>query len=67
MRIGQKNLAYPLLKDAFSVLGSSQCKALSVLDLKNAFTPSVSQIIQKDIVQFYHILLALHIYIKECP
>ena len=37
VRIAKNNLAYPLLKDAFSVLGSSRCKALSVLDLKDAF------------------------------
>ena len=33
----EKNLAYPLLKDSFSVLGSSRCEVLSVLDLKDAF------------------------------
>ena len=37
MRIAKKNLAYPLLKDTFSVLGSSQCEVLSVLDLRDAF------------------------------
>ena len=30
-------MAYPLLKDTFSVLGSSKCEVLSVLDLKDAF------------------------------
>ena len=35
VRIAKKNLAYPLLKDMFSVLGSSKCKVLSVLDLKD--------------------------------
>ena len=30
-------LAYPLLNDAFSVLGSSRFEVLSVLDLKDAF------------------------------
>ena len=30
-------LVYPLLKDTFSVLGSSNCEVLSVLDLKDAF------------------------------
>ena len=34
VRIAKNNLAYPLLKDTFSVLGSSKCEALSVLDLK---------------------------------
>ena len=37
MRIAKTHLAYPLLKDMFSVLGSSKCKVLSVLDLKDAF------------------------------
>ena len=36
MRIGKNNLAYPLLKDMFTLLGSSKCKVLSVLDLKDA-------------------------------
>ena len=37
VRIAKNNLAYPLLKDTFSVLGSSKCELLSVLDLKDAF------------------------------
>ena len=37
MRIAKNNLAYPLLKDSFFVLGSSKCEVLSVLDLKGAF------------------------------
>ena len=37
VRKAKSNLAYPLLKDTFSVLGSSRCKVLSVLDLKDAF------------------------------
>ena len=37
MRISKNNLAYPLVRDTFSVLGSSKCKVLSVLDLKDAF------------------------------
>ena len=36
-RIDKKNLAYPLLKDKLTLLGNSQCKILSVLDLKDAF------------------------------
>ena len=36
VRIAKNNLAYPLLKDTFSVLGSSRCEVLSVLDLKDA-------------------------------
>ena len=37
VRIAKNNLAYPLLKDIFLVLGSSRYKVLSVLDLKDAF------------------------------
>ena len=37
MRTAKKNLAYPLLKDTFSVLGNSRCEVLSVLDLRDAF------------------------------
>ena len=37
VRIAKINLAYPLLKDTFSVLGSSKFEVLSVLDLKDAF------------------------------
>ena len=37
IRIAKNNLAYPLLKDTFSVLGSSRCEVLSVLNLKDAF------------------------------
>ena len=37
VRIAKNNLAYPLVRDTFSVLGSSRCEALSVLDLKDAF------------------------------
>ena len=37
MRIAKNNLAYPLLKDMFTLLGSSKCEALSVLDLKDVF------------------------------
>ena len=37
MLIAKNNLAYPFLKDTFALLGSSQCKVMSVLDLKDAF------------------------------
>ena len=37
VKIAKNNLAYPLLKDTFSILGSSKCKVLSVLDLKDVF------------------------------
>ena len=37
LRIAKNNLAYPLVRDMFSVLGNSKCEVLSVLDLKDAF------------------------------
>ena len=37
MRIAKNNLAYPLLKDMFMLLGGSKCEVLSVLNLKDAF------------------------------
>ena len=37
VRIANNNLAYPLVRDTFSVLGNSKCEVLSVLDLKDAF------------------------------
>ena len=37
VRIAKINLAYPLVRDTFSVLGNSKCEVLSVLDLKDAF------------------------------
>ena len=37
VRIAENNLAYPLVRDTFSVLGNFKCKVLSMLDLKDAF------------------------------
>ena len=37
MRIAKNNLAYPLLRDTFALLGSSKCEVMSVLDLKDVF------------------------------
>ena len=37
VRIAKNNLAYPLVRDTFLVLGNSQCGVLSVLDLNDAF------------------------------
>ena len=37
VRIEKNYLAYPLVRDTFSVLGNSKCEVLSVLDLKYAF------------------------------
>ena len=37
MRTAKNNLAYPLLRDTFTLLGSFKCEVMSVLDLKDAF------------------------------
>ena len=37
VRIAKNNLAHPLVRDMFSMLGNSKCEVLSVLDLKDAF------------------------------
>ena len=37
VRKAKNNLAYPLVRDTFSVLGNSTCEVLLVLDLKDAF------------------------------
>ena len=37
VKIAKNNLAYPLVRDTFSVLGNSKCEVLLVLDLKDAF------------------------------
>ena len=65
VRIAIDNLAYPLLKDTFLVLGSSRYEVLSVLDLKMYFIPYNYQKIQ-DSVEFYHILVVLHTCAREC-
>ena len=53
VRIAKNNLAYPLLKDTFSVLGNSRCEVLSVLDLKDAFHSLSFQKIPKETVESY--------------
>ena len=37
VRIAKNNLAYPLVRDIFSVFGNSKCEVLSILDLTDAF------------------------------
>ena len=56
VRIAKNNLAYPLVRDTFSVLGNSKCKVLLVLDLKDAF--HLLRLLEeaKNIAVSYHIL-----------
>ena len=39
MRITRMNLAFSLVKVTFSILESTKCKVLSVINLKDAFHP----------------------------
>ena len=66
VRIAKANLAYPLLKDTFSVLGNSRCEVLLVLDLKEAFHALRLLENLKQSFRFCHILVVLHICIREC-
>ena len=66
MCIVKNNLAYPLLKDTFLMLGSSKCKVMSVLDLKDAFHPLRLTENSKIFVVYFLILEALPICIKGC-
>ena len=67
IRIAKNNLAYPLVRDTFSVLGNSRCEVHSVLDLKDAFH---SLRLLKEAKKYCSILpyFKVHLtYIKECP
>ena len=66
IRRAKNNLAYPLVRDTFSVLGNSKCEVLSVLDLKDAFYSLQLSEDSKGIMVYCHILGVPHIYIKEC-
>ena len=66
VRIAKNNLAYPLLKDTFSVLGSSKCEKLSVLDLKDAFNSLRLSKMQRNIAVYSLMLVVPLIYTKEC-
>ena len=66
MRIAKNNLAYPLLRDTFALLGSSKCEVMSVLDLKDAFHSLCLSENHRNTVVYFHILVVHHIYIKGC-
>ena len=66
MHIAKNNLAYPLLKDTFALLSSSQCKVMSVLDLKDAFHPLRLAENLEEVVAFSPTLEVPPPYTKEC-
>ena len=67
LRIAKNNLAYPSLKDTFSVLGSSKCEVLSILDLKDAFHSLRLPEIPRNIAVYSLVLVVHHISIRGCP
>ena len=52
VRNARNNLVYPLLKEIFSMLGSSTCKLLPVPHLKDEFYSSRLSENSKEIVEF---------------
>ena len=66
MCIAKNNLAYTLLKDIFTLLGSSKCKMLSVLDLKDAFHSFRLTKVTKMYCRIPCTLVVHHIYIRGC-
>ena len=65
IRIAKNNLAYPLLRDTFSVLGNSKCEVLSVLDLKDTFHSLRLSEEAKKILQYLTIFWKSIIYIYQ--
>ena len=67
VRIAKNNLAYPLVRDTFSVLGKYKCEVLLVLDLKDTFHPLR---LSEDLKRYCGILpyfgSASYLYIREC-
>ena len=66
VRIAKNNLAYPLVRDTFSVLGNSKCEVLLVLDLKDAIHSLRLLENSKKYCGILHTLVAHPTYIKEC-
>ena len=66
MRIAKNNLAYPLLRDTFTLLGSSKCEVMSVLDLKDAFHSLKLSEKSKNTLVYFHISVVHHICIIGC-
>ena len=66
VRIAKNNLAYPLVRDTFLVLGNSKCEVLSVLDLKDAFHSFRLSENSKKYCGILPYLVAHPTYIKEC-
>ena len=67
IRIANNNIAYPLVRDTFSVLGNSICKVLSDIRSKRCISFPTTFRSGKEILQlFYHILEVPRIFTREC-
>ena len=66
MHITKNNLAYPLLKDTFSMLGCSKCEVMHVLDLKDAFHSLPLMENSKNFVAYFLTLEAFPMYTRGC-
>ena len=64
-RIAENNLAYPLVKDMFMMLGNSKCEVLSVLDLKDALSLTKAVRKLKEILWYFTILWKCPIFIPK--
>ena len=64
--MSNSDLAYPLGKDSFAILGSLNCESLPVADLKMHVTQYIPQKLAKMYVAFYLIWGQQVIYIRDC-
>ena len=62
VRIAKNNLAYPLLKDTFSVLGGSKCEVLLVLDLRNIPFFGRNTVVYSCILAVHHTYIRGHLW-----
>ena len=65
MCIAKNSLAYPLLKDTFTLLGSSKCEVLSILDLKDAFHSCILTEKSKKVLWNFPIFWQCLIFVSE--
>ena len=62
----QKQPSIPLIKDTFTMLGSSKCEVMSVLDSKMHFTHCNQQKVPRSTIEYFPTLAVHHIYTREC-
>ena len=65
VRIAKNNLAYPLVRNTFWVLGNSKCEVLLVLDLKDAFHYTETFGTSKEVLRYFTIFWKCLIYLSK--